>query len=61
MDSTCDLKILINLLVEINLSSHNYKEGNYGDFSYLSSICDQKCLSSHAIKELYAKLLREIL
>ena len=26
MDSTCDLEILIDLLVEINLSSHNYKE-----------------------------------
>ena len=35
-------------------------ERKYGDFYYLSSICDQKCLSSHAMKELYAKLLREI-
>ena len=26
MDSTCDLEVLIDLLVEINLSSHNYKE-----------------------------------
>ena len=26
MDSTCDLEILIDLLVEINLSSHNCKE-----------------------------------
>ena len=26
MDSTCDLEILIDLLVEINLSPHNYKE-----------------------------------
>ena len=58
MDSTSDLKILIDGLVEINLRSHKYKESMMIFTCYRRFVI--KSVKSAIKKELYAKLLREI-